>query len=112
MVVTLTTDFGGRDPYVAAMKGVILSRCPDARVVDLSHEIGAQDLLEAALFVAEATPRFPPETIHVVVVDPGVGTRRRPLIVACGGHLFVCPDNGVLTMLVRNQPIDVEAGIQ
>lgn len=100
-LITLTTDFGTRDPYVAAMKGVILRVCPDARVVDLTHEIPPQDLWEAALFLAGAAPWFPVGTVHLIVVDPGVGTERRPIAAAAGGQLFVCPDNGVLTFLLR-----------
>jgi len=100
-VITLTTDFGQRDPYVAAMKGVILTSCPQARILDLSHDIAPQDTHEAARFVAGAAPYFPAGTIHVVVVDPGVGTPRRPLAVRAGGQVFLCPDNGVLTEVAR-----------
>ena len=81
-LVTLTTDFGARDPYVAAMKGVLLSICPQLNVVDLSHEIAPQDLLEGALFLAGALPYFPSGTVHVAVVDPGVGGERKPIAVS------------------------------
>lgn len=98
-VITLTTDFGLRDPFVGVMKGVILGINPAAQLVDLTHEITPQDVLEAALAVEAAVSFFPPGTIHLVVVDPGVGSARRPLGVSAGGHLFVGPDNGVFSFL-------------
>jgi S-adenosylmethionine hydrolase len=100
-VITLLTDFGTTDHYVAAMKGVILGICPDAHVVDITHEISPYQILEAAFTLSQAWPYFPPGTIHLTVVDPGVGSSRRPLLAEAGGHMFVAPDNGVLT-LVRN----------
>ncbi len=103
-VVTLTTDFGTRNPYVAAMKGVVLARCPGARVVDLSHEIAPQDVLEGALFLAAAVPHFPPGTVHVAVIDPGVGTARRAIAARLGAQTLVCPDNGLPTLLERALP--------
>ena len=105
-LITLTTDFGRRDPYVAAIKGVLLSACPDARVVDLTHEIAPQDVLEGALFLAAALPHFPAGTVHVAVVDPGVGGDRRAIAVSAGGQRVVCPDNGLLTLFAREQSID------
>lgn len=105
-LVTLTTDFGTRDPYVAAMKGVIATLCPPARIVDLSHELPAQDIHAAAFFLAGAVPYFPPETVHVIVVDPGVGTARLPLAVRAGGQYFVCPDNGLLTLVLRTLSLE------
>jgi len=96
-IITLTTDFGRRDPFVGIMKGVILSICPTARLVDLTHAVEPQDVLGASLALAAALPFFPAGTVHLVVVDPGVGGRRRPLAVRTGGHYFVGPDNGVLT---------------
>jgi S-adenosylmethionine hydrolase len=96
-IITLTTDFGSRDAYVAAMKGVICSVLPSARIVDVTHEIRPQNVLEAALLLEAAYPWFPAGTIHVAVVDPGVGTKRRPLAVETSGQLFVGPDNGVLS---------------
>ena len=100
-LVTLTSDFGARDPYVAAMKGVLFATCRSVQVVDLSHDIAPQDVLEAALFLVGAAPYFPEGAIHCVVVDPGVGTDRLPIVAAAGGHLFVCPDNGLLTMVAQ-----------
>lgn len=105
-LITLTTDFGVRDCYAAAMKGVIATLAPSAKVVDLTHEIAAHDVFEAAVFLAGATPFFPPETIHVVVVDPGVGTVRKALAVRAGGATYVCPDNGVLTLVLRRMRLE------
>jgi hypothetical protein len=98
-LITLTTDFGTRDPYVAAMKGILAARCPAATVMDLTHEIAPQDVREAAFFLLGACPFFPPGTIHVVVVDPGVGTSRRAVVAQIDHQYFVCPDNGVLTLM-------------
>jgi len=105
-IVTLTTDFGMKDPYVAAMKGVLHRMCPGISVVDLTHDIDPQNVLEGALFVAASAPYFPIGTIHVVVVDPGVGTGRRPVVVLAAGQFFVTPDNGLLTLFVREHPIE------
>jgi hypothetical protein len=98
-MVTLTTDFGTRDPWVGIMKGVILARCRDAVLVDLTHEVAPQDVLGGQLALAAATPYFPAGTVHLAVVDPGVGTARRPLAVAAGGQCFVGPDNGLFSFL-------------
>jgi len=97
--VTLTTDFGTADGYVGAMKGVILSRCAAAQIVDISHEIPRHDVGHAAYVVAQVAAAFPARTIHVVVVDPGVGSSRRAVIVEAGDQLFVGPDNGVLALV-------------
>ncbi len=97
MIVTLTTDFGSADGYVAAMKGVLYSRAPRATVVDLSHEIPPFDIAAAAFVLWQAAPYYPPETVHVCVVDPGVGSERRGLAAVSHGQLFVGPDNGVFT---------------
>jgi S-adenosyl-L-methionine hydrolase (adenosine-forming) len=109
-LITLTTDFGWRDPYAAAMKGVIHRIAPAARVEDLSHDIAPQDVFGAAFFAAGAMPFFPPGTIHVIVVDPGVGTPRLPMAADAGGMYFICPDNGVLSLFAREQrPCEVRA---
>jgi hypothetical protein len=92
----LLTDFGLRDPYVGIMKGAMLRRAPALTLVDLSHEVAAQDLSEAAFWLARSHAWFAPGTVHLVVVDPGVGTERRALAVCARGHYFVAPDNGVL----------------
>jgi len=105
-LVTLLTDFGTRDPYVAVMKGVLLARCPQATVVDATHEIAPQDVLEAAFVLGQTAAAFPPGTLHVVVVDPGVGTQRRILAGRLGGRLFLVPDNGVLTFVAQTMPTE------
>lgn len=105
-LVTLTTDFGARDPYVASVKGVLFRACLGIQVIDLSHDITAHDVLEGALFLAGAAPYFPRGTIHVAVIDPGVGTGRLPIVAAAGGYHFVCPDNGLLTLFLREHPLE------
>lgn len=95
-IITLTTDFGLIDPYVGIMKGVILSINPKASITDISHGIAPGSITEASAILIEAVPFFPAGTIHLVVVDPGVGGKRRPIIIEAGGHLFVGPDNGVI----------------
>ncbi len=97
--ITLTTDFGLSDHFVGAMKGVILTIAPRAAIVDITHEISPQDVKEAAFVIAQAWKYFPKKTIHVVVIDPGVGTARRPILCEAGGHFFIAPDNGVLSMI-------------
>src|SRR6187402_199357 len=98
-IITLTTDFGTADGYVGAMKGVIAERAPGATIVDVTHDVPPQDVAAAAFALAQAAPYFPPGTIHVVVVDPGVGGRRREVIVEDGNQLFVGPDNGVTALV-------------
>jgi S-adenosyl-L-methionine hydrolase (adenosine-forming) len=101
-LVTLTTDFGTRDSYVAQLKGVLYAQGPsDLRVIDLSHDIAPQQVVEAALFVREAWPRFPTGTIHIVVVDPGVGSARRALVCRHAGQLLLGPDNGVMALALN-----------
>jgi S-adenosylmethionine hydrolase len=95
MIVTLLTDFGVADYFVGAMKGAVLSVNPRAQVVDITHEIPAHDIEAAAFTLFAAYQSFPTGTTHVAVVDPGVGSPRRPIVVSAGGHLFVGPDNGV-----------------
>jgi len=94
-IITLTTDFGTRDPFVGAMKGVILGIHPEVRIVDIAHEIPPQDVREAAFVLRETCSYFPEGTIHVAVVDPGVGSTRRAIIVETERYRFVGPDNGV-----------------
>ena len=108
-LITLTTDFGSDDAYVAQMKGQILSVCPEARLIDITHSIPAQDVFRAALVLAQSAPHFPAQTVHLVVVDPGVGTDRRMLAVEIETQLdgattlsrqrFVLPDNGLISPL-------------
>jgi S-adenosyl-L-methionine hydrolase (adenosine-forming) len=100
-IVTLMTDFGTRDGYVGAMKGVILAGCPEATIVDLTHEVPAHDIAAAAFALAQAAPNFPDGTIHVAVVDPGVGGKRHGVVVPGPGarQTFVGPDNGVFSLV-------------
>jgi hypothetical protein len=100
-LLTLLTDFGAQDAYVAAMKGVILRVCPRAQIVDIAHELPAHDVLAAAMVLAEAAPCFPPDTLHVVVVDPGVGTDRAILVGRFGDQWYLFPDNGVITFVAE-----------
>jgi S-adenosylmethionine hydrolase len=103
-IITLTTDFGMGSPYVAQMKGVILSICRDVKLVDITHSIGPQNVREGAVVLDDATRRFPPDTIHVAVVDPGVGTARRIVYVEIGDQRYIAPDNGLLSRLARREP--------
>jgi S-adenosyl-L-methionine hydrolase (adenosine-forming) len=96
-IITLTTDYGTNDHLVGVMKGVILGINPEAHIVDITHQVAAFDLLEGALVIANAYAYFPARSIHVVVVDPGVGTERRPLLVSGQNQYFLAPDNGVLS---------------
>lgn len=96
-IITLTTDYGTSDNYAGVMKGVILNINPEVTVVDITHSVLAHDILDGALTIGQAHKYFPPRTIHLVVVDPGVGTARRPILVAGDQHYFVAPDNGVLS---------------
>jgi S-adenosylmethionine hydrolase len=100
-VITLTTDFGLADAYVAAMKGVVLGINPGARLVDISHAVPPRDIARAAFVLGTASPSFPSSTIHLVVVDPGVGTARKAVIVRTPEAYFVAPDNGVLSYVVQ-----------
>ncbi|MFO7169035.1 MAG: SAM-dependent chlorinase/fluorinase [Chloroflexota bacterium] len=101
-VVTLTTDFGLSDTYVGTMKGVILGIAPHARLVDITHSVGPQEIHQGAYIVQSFYGYFPPGTVHLVVVDPGVGTARRPIVLSIPQGLFVAPDNGVLTYVWRD----------
>ena len=100
-IITLLTDFGVQDEYVGVLKGVILSTDPNATIVDISHAIPAQDITAAAHTLKASYPYFPQGTIHVAVVDPGVGTRRAIIAVLSGGHFFLAPDNGLLDPILR-----------
>src|SRR6185436_15394330 len=100
-VIALLTDFGTRDHYVGTMKGVMLGICPDATLVDISHEVPPHDILAGALELAAAYRYFPASTIFLAVVDPGVGSTRRGLAAEVADYKFVAPDNGVLTSIVE-----------
>ena len=99
-LITLTTDFGLKDPFVGMMKGVIYSINSAAQIVDISHGIDSQDILEAAFLISTSYRFFPKGAIHLVIVDPGVGGRRRPILVTASGHYFIGPDNGVLSWYI------------
>ncbi|HEY6058941.1 MAG TPA: SAM-dependent chlorinase/fluorinase [Gemmatimonadales bacterium] len=98
-IITLLTDFGTGDSYVAEIKGVLLSRVPTATVVDVTHDVPAGDVRSGRYVLSRAWPRFPAGTVHLAVIDPGVGTARRALAAQAGGHCFVGPDNGLLSGL-------------
>lgn len=100
-IITLTTDFGLDDPFVGIMKGVILTIAPEADLIDITHQIGPQNITHAAHVLQSAYNYFPEKTIHLVVVDPGVGGQRRSLVAEYKNHVFVAPDNGVLTPVIK-----------
>ncbi|MBI4822742.1 MAG: SAM-dependent chlorinase/fluorinase [Nitrospirae bacterium] len=102
MLITLTTDFGYKDPFVGVMKGVILSINPSARIIDITHGITPHDVKEAAFTIAESFRYFPPKTIHVVVVDPEVGSPRRPILISADEYYFIGPDNGVFSLVFNS----------
>ena len=98
-IITLTTDFGLSDHFVGTMKGVILDLAPNAEIIDISHSVQPFDILDGSLTISQAYSYFPSGTVHVVIVDPGVGSARRPVILVGDRHYFVAPDNGVLSMV-------------
>jgi S-adenosylmethionine hydrolase len=102
-LITFTTDFGLNDHYVGTMKGVILNINPTAQIVDVCNAVQSFDVLDGALTIVQAYPYFPAETVHLVVVDPGVGSTRRPLLVTTEKHMFVAPDNGVLSLVYERE---------
>jgi len=102
-IVTLTTDFGINDHFVGTMKGVILNIVPDAEIVDICHAAQAFDVLDGAISIAQAYSYFPSSTVHLVVVDPGVGSARRPILASCEKYSFVAPDNGVLSLIYARE---------
>ena len=104
-IITLTTDFGLKDPYAAEMKAAILGICPNAVIVDITHEIEKFNIRTGAYVLASAVPYFPTGTIHVAVVDPGVGTQRRPILIQTQQGCFIGPDNGLLILAAENQGI-------
>lgn len=104
-VISLVTDFGLTDEYVGVMKGVILCHCPTIQLIDITHSVPPQDILFAARTIASSYPFFPEATIHLVVVDPGVGTDRSILLIEATNHLFIAPDNGVLTPILESDQI-------
>ena len=105
VIITLLTDFGLKDNYTASMKGVILGMSPHARMVDVSHLVPPQDIRSGAFLLGRVYRDFPPGTIHLAVVDPGVGTSRRGLAMKAGGYFFVGPDNGLFSWILRKEPV-------
>lgn len=103
--IALLTDFGLQDSYVGQMKGVIASINPAAIVIDVTHGIAPQQILQAAVTLSDAVDAFPPGTIHLIVVDPGVGSERRAIAAEIGPYRFVCPDNGLLSVLLKRMPL-------
>jgi S-adenosylmethionine hydrolase len=111
-IITLTTDFGLKDGFTGVLKGVIWGICPGARIADISHSIAPQNVLEGAIVLWRAYPFFPPGSVHIAVVDPGVGTQRRPIAARLGAHTFVGPDNGLFTPIYayaesNNWPVQI-----
>lgn len=102
-IITLTTDFGSNDHFVGVMKGVILDIVPEAEIIDICHSVQAFDVLDGALTISQAYSYFPTRTVHVVVVDPGVGTARRPILASSDKYHFVAPDNGVLSLVYARE---------
>lgn len=104
-VITLLTDFGTQDGYAGVMRGVIWKINPQIQIADLTHEISPQNIREGALTLARCAPFFPENTVHIAVVDPGVGSQRRPIAAQLGSHYFVGPDNGLFTLLLENAEV-------
>jgi S-adenosylmethionine hydrolase len=102
-IITITTDFGERDPYVAMMKGVILTINPGARIVDITHQVPSGSIREGASIIKQTYQYFPSGTVHLAVIDPGVGGKRRPIAVLADNHLFVGPDNGLFWPVIETQ---------
>ncbi|MBI4445501.1 MAG: SAM-dependent chlorinase/fluorinase [Acidobacteria bacterium] len=111
-LITLTSDFGTREYYVAAVKGVILRVCPAARIVDITHDVASHDVLEGAFTLSCAYSSFPQRTIHLIVVDPDVGSARRALIVCTDDYWFIAPDNGVLSLVYAQEKVNRVISIQ
>ncbi len=106
-IITLTTDFGTADHFAGTMKGVILSIHPAAQIVDITHEVAPFEITDGGFTIAQAYRYFPKKTIHVVVIDPGVGSTRRPLLAEMAGQYFIAPDNGVLSMIFSRETAKV-----
>lgn len=111
-LLTLTTDFGLSDPYVAEMKGAVLSLCPEARLVDVTHDVAPGDVREGSWVLARIWDRFPPGTVHLAVVDPGVGSSRLPIAVLAEERWFIGPDNGVVGAVLDRWPAGAAVEIQ
>ena len=105
MCITLLTDFGTQDTFVGVMRGVISSLAPNTRLIDLTHHVPPQDIRAGAFALKTAYAYFPPGTVHLMVVDPGVGSERRPIAAHIGSHTYVCPDNGLLTYILAQETL-------
>ena len=104
-IITLTSDFGGNDPFFGIMKGVILTICPDARIEDITHDISPQNIWQANFIIQASYHYFPKGTIHVCVVDPGVGSERKPILIESKNYFFIGPDNGIFTGILEKEDI-------
>ena len=104
-IITLLTDFGLKDPYVASMKGVILSINPQCTLVDITHQVNPHDIREGAFILAQTYSTFPKGTIHLAVVDPGVGSARKPILIVTKNYFFVGPDNGLFTIALKSETV-------
>jgi len=104
-IITLLTDFGLKDPYVASMKGVILSINPQCTLVDITHQVNSHDIKEGAFILGQAYSNFPKGTIHLSVVDPGVGSARKPILIVTKNYFFVGPDNGLFTIALKAETV-------
>lgn len=104
-IITLTTDFGNDDPFDGVMKGVILNLCHNAQIVDLTHNIAPQDIYQANFLLSECYQYFPKGTIHVCVVDPGVGSQRKPILIETENYFFIGPDNGLFTSILEKENV-------
>lgn len=104
-IITLTTDFGNDDPFDGVMKGVILNICSDAKIVDLTHNIAPQDIYQANFLLSACYEYFPKGTIHVCVVDPGVGSQRKPILIETKNYYFIGPDNGIFTSVIEKEEV-------
>ena len=111
-IITLTTDFGTRDHYVGAIKGVILSIAPSIRIVDITHDVEPHQVLQGAFVLRQIWPWYPPGTIHLAVVDPGVGSDRRIILGQYGGQYVIAPDNGLVTFVHRDFPVEAMYAVQ
>ena len=105
-IITLTTDFGTSDPYVGIMKGVILSISPEAKIIDITHSIPPQDIISAGFTIKSSFPFFPEKTIHLAVVDPGVGSKRSPIVIETEKYFFIGPDNGLFSSILSSKKIE------
>jgi S-adenosylmethionine hydrolase len=110
-IITLLTDFGLKDPYVASLKGVILTINPRCRIIDITHQVNPHDIEEGAFILANAYSAFPKGTIHLSVIDPGVGSQRKPILFVTKNYFFIGPDNGLFTLALRKETVRQAVGL-